>query len=270
MQSTTEAFIPQRFDDCTLMVLGSGVGIPQANRNASGLLLSEKNRKLCFLIDCGSGIPRQVIRSGTHYTQISHLFLSHLHVDHASGVPSLLQALTLDSSSRHLQIFGPPGTSSFCDTIIKILFPSLEEYVSIEVTEVEEGRVVTGPDWQVNCTMVQHFRVEALAYRFEINNKNFVYSGDTAPCESLKRLASETNLLVHECSFLDNAPEDQLKGHSTPSQVAEIARMCNVKKLCLTHFYPETAKRISEILQLVRNTFNGEILIAHDLLQLNL
>jgi ribonuclease BN (tRNA processing enzyme) len=210
------------------------------------------------------------MRSGTHYTQISHLFLSHLHVDHAAGVPPLFQALALDPSSRPLKIFGPPGTSAFCDAIIKILFPSLEEYVSFEVTEVEEGLVVAGSDWQVICTMAQHFRVKAIAYRFELGEKNCVYSGDTAPCESLRRLATETNLLVHECSFMDNAPEDQLRGHSTPSQVAEIARAGRVKRLCLTHFYPEVARRTREVFQLVRAKFAGEVLIAQDLLQLKL
>ena len=113
----------------------------------------DNNRKLNFLIDCGSGIPRQVTISGTHYTQISHLFLSHLHVDHSVGIPSLLQALALDPSSRPLQIFGPPGTAFFCDTIVKILFPSLEDYVSFEVTEA----------WLVDATVIG---------KTDVNNSN--------------------------------------------------------------------------------------------------
>ena len=254
----------------TLTILGSGVAIPQEDRNAPGLLLTDKIKQLYFLIDCGSGVLRQIVRSGYHYTQVSHLFLSHLHVDHASDVPALFQAKALYPSPHDLKIFGPPGTYSFCDAIVQNLFPYLEGSTDFKVSEVEEGRVVGGSNWEVTCTKVDHFRIEAIAYRFEFGDKAVVYSGDTAPCENLKRLATEANLLVHECSFLDNSPQELLRGHSSPSIVAELAQACRVKKLCLTHFYPETATRKEEILQIVRAKFSGEVLIAHDLLQITL
>jgi len=246
------------------------VGIPQADRNAPGLLLTDMKKKLYFLIDCGSGSLRQIVRSGTHYTQVSHLFLSHLHVDHAAGVPALFQAFSLkmDPPPHFLNIFGPPGTHTFCEAIVQNVFPYLEERITFNVAEVEEGRVVAGSNWQVVCTKVDHFSIKAVAYRFEIGDKAFVYSGDTAPCENLKRLATEADLLVYECSYMDDAPQDQLRGHSTPSQVAELAQASKVEKLCLTHFYPETAKREKEILQIVRDKFSGEVLLAQDLLQI--
>lgn len=252
-----------------LTILGSGVAIPQANRNAPGLLLLENTNQLNFLIDCGSGIPRQIIRSGFHYNQISHLFLSHLHADHGAGVPALFQALALESPPPPLKIYGPLGTTAFCEAIVQTVFSSLEGKITFEVTEVEEGHVAAGQNWEVKCTKVKHFQINAIAYRFEICGKVFVYSGDTAaPCENLKRLATEADLLVHECSHLDDPPLDQLKGHSTPSQVAELAQASKVKKLCLTHFYPEAAKRTKKILRQVRAKFNGEVLIAQDLLQI--
>lgn len=252
----------------TLTILGSGAAIPQEDRNAPGLLLTDKVNKLYFLIDCGSGILRQIIRSGNHFTQVSHLFLSHLHVDHASDVPALFQAKALYPSPHDLKIFGPPGTFIFCDAIVRTVFSHLEGRIAFEVVDIEEGRVVTGPNWEVICTKVNHFEIEAFAYRFEIGNKAVVYSGDTAPCDNLKKLVIEADLLVHECSYMDDSPQELLRGHSTPSQVAELAQACGVKKICLTHFYPETAKREEEILQIVRATFSGEVLIAHDLLQI--
>jgi len=185
-------------------------------------------------------------------------------------VPALFQAKALNPSPHDLKIFGPPGTFAFCDAIVRTVFSHLEGRIAFEVADIEEGRVVTGPNWEVTCTKVDHFRIEAVAYRFEFGDKAVVYSGDTAPCENLKRLATEANLLVHECSFLDDSPQELLRGHSSPSKVAELAQACRVKKLCLTHFYPETAKRKEEILQIVHAKFSGEVLIAHDLLQITL
>ncbi|MFQ6126081.1 MAG: MBL fold metallo-hydrolase [Candidatus Heimdallarchaeota archaeon] len=253
-----------------LTILGSGVAIPQEDRNAPGLLLTDKGTQLYFLIDCGSGVLRQIVRSGNHYTQISHLFLSHLHVDHTSDVPALFQAKALYPSPHDLKIFGPQGTYAFCNAIVQNLFPYLEGRTDFKVAEVEEGRIIGGPNWEVTCTKVDHFRIEAVAYRFVIENKAIVYSGDTAPCENLKRLATKADLLVHECSFMDDSPQELLRGHSTPTKVAVLAQACKVKKLCLTHFYPETTNREEEILKIVRAKFNGEVFIAKDLLQITL
>ncbi len=249
-------------------ILGSGAAIPQTDRNAPGLLLTDRQNKLTYMIDCGSGSTQQVVRTGIPYTQITHLFLSHLHPDHTAELPALLQALALDTPPHVLEIFGPIGTKFFCQTIVQTLFPLLETRVSFNVTEVEEGCIVIGSNWDVMCTQVEHFGLNALAYRFKFNNRIMVYSGDTAPCESLKRLSVNANLLIHECSILDDASEELFEGHSSPSQVAELARDCKVEKLCLTHFYPEVARRTNKILKQVQTEYNGKIILARDLLQI--
>lgn len=266
----SEDLTPPRTGGLTLTILGSGVAIPQADRNAPGLLLTDEQNNLYFLIDCGSGSTRQVVRSGVHYTQISHLFLSHLHADHAADIPALFQALALDPPPHVLEIFGPPGTLSHCQIIVQKVFPFLENRLSFKVTEVEDGRVVGGTNWQVTCTKVEHFGLAALAYRFEVRDRVVVYSGDTAPCENLKRLAVGADLLVHECSYLNGASHDFLRGHSTPSQIAELVNVCKVGKLCLMHFYPEVARRLDVVLQQVRAQFSGEVILARDLLQITI
>jgi ribonuclease Z len=66
--------------------------------------------------------------------------------------------------------------------------------------------------------------------------RKVVYSGDTAPCDSLRIAAHQADLLVHESSFGDEevarAAETR---HSTARQAAEIAKEAEVKLLCLTH-----------------------------------
>lgn len=66
--------------------------------------------------------------------------------------------------------------------------------------------------------------------------RKIVYSGDTAPCESLRIAAYQANLLVHESSFGDEEAERAAETHhSTARQAAEIARDAEVRMLCLTH-----------------------------------
>jgi ribonuclease Z len=66
--------------------------------------------------------------------------------------------------------------------------------------------------------------------------RKIVYSGDTAPCDSLRVAARAADVLVHESSFGDEevARAAQTR-HSTARQAAEIANAAEVNLLCLTH-----------------------------------
>jgi len=63
-----------------------------------------------------------------------------------------------------------------------------------------------------------------------------VYTGDTAPCNSVIELSKGADLLIHESTFdeslLSKAIEDR---HSTAAQAAKVACEAGVKKLLLTH-----------------------------------
>jgi ribonuclease Z len=66
--------------------------------------------------------------------------------------------------------------------------------------------------------------------------RKIVYTGDTAPCDTVRIAAHEADVLVHESSFLsDEAERARDTRHSTAAQAAEIARDAQVKLLCLTH-----------------------------------
>ncbi len=65
-----------------------------------------------------------------------------------------------------------------------------------------------------------------------------VFTGDTAPCESVEEAAHLADLLIMDATYADNRHDDKaaLYGHSTFAQTALLARRAGVKRLWLTHY----------------------------------
>jgi ribonuclease BN (tRNA processing enzyme) len=92
-----------------------------------------------------------------------------------------------------------------------------------------------------------------------------VYSGDTDYSDNLVYLAKDSDLLICESALPDQLKVD---GHLTPSLAGKIATRANVKKLVLTHFYPECDQ--ADIEKECRKTYSGPLVLAEDLLKIEL
>ena len=82
-------------------------------------------------------------------------------------------------------------------------------------------------------------------------------------CENLATIAQGADVLICESAFPD---EMKVPGHLTPSLAGEIASQAGVRKLVLTHFYPE-CDRVDVSAQ-CRKTYGGPLVLAEDLLEI--
>jgi ribonuclease Z len=87
--------------------------------------------------------------------------------------------------------------------------------------------------------------------------RKFALSGDTRPCDALRRAAEHSDVLVHEATFaIEEAERAYQTGHSTAAQAAGIARDAEVKLLALNHMsirYPASVLR-DEAREIFANT----------------
>lgn len=87
--------------------------------------------------------------------------------------------------------------------------------------------------------------------------RRIVYSGDTAPVQTVEVYAHRADLLVHEATFCeDERARARETGHSTARQAAQIALDAGVKLLALTHlstrYFPREVR--AEARELFENT----------------
>jgi len=89
-----------------------------------------------------------------------------------------------------------------------------------------------------------------------------VYSGDTAPCETVKDLACGADALIHESTYSLRFKEmAEQYGHSTSRGAAETARDAGVKRLFLIHTSPRYAdpSLMDELIREAREVFPGAL-----------
>jgi ribonuclease Z len=95
------------------------------------------------------------------------------------------------------------------------------------------------------------------------------YAVDTRPCERVVRLASGSDLLVHDGMFASDASERAREfGHSTASEAATVAKKSRSRSLALTHFsaiYEDTRQLLVEARRIFPKSF-----VAEDLKSLEL
>jgi ribonuclease BN (tRNA processing enzyme) len=202
------------------------------------------------------------------HTQVDTVLLSHLHLDHVADLVCLLKANWLRGKTD-MRVYGPEGTEEWLSKVLDA-YEYLMDEVDVNVTELLPGKESTpeGFDCEIGCTAGVH-SVPALAYRVTAEDGEFVYSGDSEPCRDIMDLATGTDLLIHECSF---PPGTKVTNHSTPSSLAEVLEEYKneIGSICLTHFYPDMRGHEREAIYRLKGYFDGEVILAEDLMKLEL
>ncbi|MBC2711155.1 MAG: MBL fold metallo-hydrolase [Desulfosarcina sp.] len=252
-----------------ITILGSGTCVPSLARNPCAFLMKTRGEKLLF--DCGPGVMRRLLEIGVSIFDVSYIFLSHFHPDHSGELASFLFALKYPAPSPQTQpltIVAGEGFQSFFERLKAVygnwieLPPDMFTVVELDTKKADHHACKT---FTVTSIPVAH-RPESLAYRIvDADDKALVYSGDTDVCDGLAVIAADADLMICESAF----PDDQkVDGHLTPSLAGKIAQAAGVKRLVLTHFYPVCED--ADIENQCRTTYNGQIILAQDLMTIDL
>jgi ribonuclease Z len=99
--------------------------------------------------------------------------------------------------------------------------------------------------------------------------RRLVYTGDTRPVSSTEEIAVGADLLIHEATFAsDEADRARSTGHTTAREAGQLARRAGAKRLALTHISSRYAGDASEIAREAAAAFDGESVVAHDGLEI--
>lgn len=219
-----------------LTVLGGGGAWPTAGRGCGGYLLEYDG--FVLLIDPGYAVlPRLLTEMPAE--RVDAVFVSHGHPDHCADLNPLLRARVLGRAGcRPLPLYAPMGA---LDAVLTIDEPGMLDggYVRREFTSDATGWL--GP-YEMETALLPHF-VPNAGVRLSAGGAVFTYSGDCGPCPELVRLARGADVLLAEATYPDRVPAGHEGNLSTAADAGRQARAANVRRLVLTHAWPENAGR---------------------------
>jgi ribonuclease BN (tRNA processing enzyme) len=256
-------------DRVKVTILGSGTYVPSLVRNSPSLLVEIGENKLLF--DLGVGTMRRLLEKGIGITEISHIFLSHLHPDHTGELVSFIFASKYPPHYRRrslLTLIGAAGLTFFYDGLRNVygdwidLGDNMLKIIELSNSSPDSLSLGFADIYALPMAHTEN----SIGYRLETSGGiTIVYTGDTDYCRGVVDLSMNADLLVCESALPDGMKVD---GHLTPSIAGRIATEAEVKHLVLNHFYPECEG--VDIEQQCRKTYAGQLTLGRDLLEIEM
>jgi ribonuclease Z len=148
-----------------LTFLGTAASTPSAERGLPAVLVGAGSQR--FLVDCGEGTQRQLLRAGSGFRRLGHVLLTHAHLDHVLGLGGLIATLGLMDVRMPLRLCGSPETMRFVAQYLGSLYPLPRAPVPLEFVELQPGPVLATSEFGVTRFPVRHRGTASLGYRFD-------------------------------------------------------------------------------------------------------
>lgn len=177
-----------------IVVLGSGSAYSSPHRFNSCYYAEAGKEK--FLIDCGSDALRAIQKAGVDLFGIREIFITHMHADHAAGLPAVLTAMHVGERKDPLRVYIPFTQMDFA----RLWFANMFVYndrMSFEITLIPLNPGIVNLEGDVKLEFVQTrhldkyvkyahgFGITPVSFSVAIREgkKRFFFSSDLASLE---------------------------------------------------------------------------------------
>lgn len=230
----------------TVRFVGSGDSFGSGGRFQTCIVVDAPRCR--FAIDFGASSLIALRQQAIEHNSLDAILLTHLHGNHAAGVPFLLlDAMLTARRARPLTIAGPPDLRARMDAIREALFPgsgAMTPKFPLEWIEMEPGRAHPVLDLVVTPSLARHTReTNPAALRIQVGDRIVTYTGDTEWTDEVARAARDADLLIAECYFYDKP----VKWHLNYPDIRTHATRVGAKRVILTHMSVEMLAHAAEV-----------------------
>jgi ribonuclease BN (tRNA processing enzyme) len=228
----------------TVRFIGSGDAFGSGGRFQACILLEHDGFRA--LLDCGATSLVALRRASIDPGTIDAVIVTHYHGDHSGGVPYLILDGQFTKRTRALVIAGPPPAQQRIATLFEAALPtssSTAQTFGPRYLDLGSEPTAIGP-LTVAALPVDHLpETEPRGLRIGVGGRTIAYTGDTAWCDALPKLADASDLLIAECYTFTKAIPRHLSHADLIAHRADLG----AKRIVLTHPGPEALSHRSEL-----------------------
>lgn len=160
--------------DLVVTFIGTAASVPTRARGTAATLIARGGER--WLVDCGEGTQRQLLRSGIGLVDLDLLLVTHLHGDHFLGLPGLIKTFGLRGRERPLRLVGPRGLRELIDRLGVVIGRTpfrldIEEASAGDVHETDGARI---------AAFHTHHSVPSLGYALVEHDRPGTFDVDAA------------------------------------------------------------------------------------------
>jgi ribonuclease Z len=153
-----------------LVFLGTSASAPSVHRGlSSAVVMCNEHR---FMLDCGEGTQRQLLRSGLGFRRLDKILLTHGHLDHILGLGGLASTLGRWEALEELNIYGGMSTLARVNGLMEVVFgPGQIPNVGIELNLIEPGVIFEDKHFTLSAFTLQHRGPDCFGFLFAEKNR---------------------------------------------------------------------------------------------------
>lgn len=243
-----------------IKVLGTQSPYYTLGHACPGFLISSGDTRI--MLDCGSGSHARLELPDD--LNGLNVILSHLHRDHYNDIYNLQYSSTVFHRQGRLEAPIDVYLPATPPDIVSDITGENNSYARYHIYK-ENSCLKLG---EINvCFCPTDHTAETYAAKLTDGRHTVVYTADTSfsAFERLVRFAQGADLLICESSLLTEHGFPEISAHLTAAQAGKIAAAAGVKRLLLTHIWPEESPEkytaeASEVFTDVRLAREGEII----------
>lgn len=149
-----------------LIFLGTSASAPSIRRGLSAQIVMHDEHR--FLIDCGEGTQRQIMRSGVGFKRLHRILITHSHLDHILGLAGLLSTFMRWETIEFLEIYAGAGAlERIRDLLFGVVLRGARSPTEIRFHVVKPGVIFEAEDFSVTAFPVYHRGADCYGYVFE-------------------------------------------------------------------------------------------------------
>jgi ribonuclease Z len=148
-----------------IVFLGTSASAPSVRRGLSAAVVMHKD--LRFLVDCGEGTQRQLLKSGLGFKRLNTILLTHGHLDHILGLAGLVSTFARWEAIDSVEIAGGEWALDRVRSLMEVVFGTGEPDYALSYRTISSGVFFQSDDLRLSAFPVRHRGPGCLGYLFE-------------------------------------------------------------------------------------------------------